>query len=270
MALNLRTVTVSTIKDRPGGDTRPVNPAHVVALAESIGAVGLLEPIVVDAHLLLLSGANRKEECALVAEADDNKRRTVFLKMVNGSSVAGLDDLVHRVHVLDRSVWTQRHADGRVPVRIITIDSAKDTNGALKVELSENEQRRNYSKAEILELVVRLRTAGFVDRPGRPRHGERPLRPALAAIIGRSGRFLRELLNGNGTSKQMARRQKKRQSRTKTKGKEKTLSWDRAVLGLHRAVAACRAAGKRKASMEARRLLVVLDRVERLAPGRVA
>lgn len=38
------TLPLVAIQPRPGGDTRPIRPSHVLNLAESISAVGLVEP----------------------------------------------------------------------------------------------------------------------------------------------------------------------------------------------------------------------------------
>ncbi len=94
----------------------------------------------------------------------------------------------------------------------------------------------------------RLREAGYVDRAGRPKKGEKAMRPVLAAIIGKSHRFVRGLMNAKKPGK----------------GARVVEGWDRAIVGLRRAVAVCKANGRRQSSVEAKRLLVLLGKVERL------
>ncbi len=42
------TLAWSRIRPRPSGDTRPLDPRHVLTNAESIVAIGLMEPLVID------------------------------------------------------------------------------------------------------------------------------------------------------------------------------------------------------------------------------
>jgi ParB family chromosome partitioning protein len=74
---------------------------------------------------------------------------------------------------------------------VMEFNAARDTSRALAIETSENTQRRSYSREEILTLVQRLRDAGSVEREGRPRDGEKALRPALSVIIGKSSNTVR-------------------------------------------------------------------------------
>jgi ParB family chromosome partitioning protein len=145
--------------------TRDVNERHVVALAESIAAFGLIHPPAVDRSNRLLAGA-------------------------------------HRLAALR---WLQEHSNTRflelfpegVPVWRMDLDANSDVDLALAVETTENEQRRDYSLAEILKLADRLKAAGFhyTAEGGRPKTDARPLMPALEIIVGKSVRQLRRILN---------------------------------------------------------------------------
>ena len=53
------TITFSDIKPRPHGDSRPLDDAHVIVMAESIATIGLLQPIVVDRKSRLVCGGHR-------------------------------------------------------------------------------------------------------------------------------------------------------------------------------------------------------------------
>ena len=80
---------------------------------------------------------------------------------------------------------------------------AADAARALAVEVAENEQRRDYTPAEVRALAERLRGAGFRATAGRPRKGTRALLPALGAVVGKSKRTLLRILDpdagGDGT-----------------------------------------------------------------------
>ena len=150
--------------------TRELNPKHVVALAESIAAIGLIHPPAVDRMNRLLAGA-------------------------------------HRLAALR---WLQEHATRRfvelfpqgVPIWRMDLNADSDVDLALAVEISENEQRRDYLPAEIRLLADRLKASGFhyASEGGRPKNDHRPLMPALEVIVGKSVRQLRRILNPPGST----------------------------------------------------------------------
>jgi len=145
--------------------TRDLNAKHVIALAESIAALGLIHPPVVDRHYRLLAGAHR---------------------------LAALGWLEANAHLRFQELFP----DG-VPVWRMDLNADSDVDLALAVEISENEQRRDYLPAEILKLAERLQTAGFryAAEGGRPKGDDRPLMPALEVIVGKSVRQLRRILH---------------------------------------------------------------------------
>lgn len=152
-------------------DTRDLNQSHVLALADSITILGLIEPLVIDEDGRLLAGGHRHAAIALLAEENPE-------------------------------TYTELFPDHKVPVRIMGFSSAEDPNRAIEIEISENELRRDYSKAEVLAIAEKLRDAGYKDTPGRPRKGEKRLKPALSTIFGKSirtvERYLAEKTPTNG------------------------------------------------------------------------
>jgi len=155
-------VPIDRIQHR-ASDTRKLTPSHVANLIESIEALGLLEPLVVDKNFRLLAGAHRLEAMLRLR----SERPDAFGK---------------------------HFPDDLAPVRMIQIDALVDQQTALGIEVAENAQRRNYSPAEIDRLAKRLNAAGYRDTDGRPKEGEKRLLPALAVIIGRSTRTVRRQL----------------------------------------------------------------------------
>jgi len=143
---------------RPAGDSRALDDEHLEALAESINALGLIEPLPVDRLGCLLCGAHR-----LLA--------------------------LRRLAVKDPERWRL------VPVRRMDFIAQDEPARALAVEVAENEKRRDYKPAEVCALAERLQAAGFRATPGRPRKGTKALLPALGCIVGKSKRTLLRILN---------------------------------------------------------------------------
>jgi ParB family chromosome partitioning protein len=155
---------LEAIKPREA-DTRPLNSAHVEALAESITALGLIEPLVVDKQGRLLAGGHRLAALLQLKEAD-------------------LDTF-------------KQHFRAGVPVRVMEFDAAAEPDRALEIEIAENEQRRDYTPSEVRAIAERLRQAGYKDGKGRPKAGEKALTPALQTIIGKSRRTVMSYLAGD-------------------------------------------------------------------------
>jgi ParB family transcriptional regulator, chromosome partitioning protein len=160
---------LAQITDRPGGDSRPLNLSHVEALSESIAAVGLIQPIAVDSQGRLLAGGHRRAAIA-------------HLQSTNSTAFA------------------QWFAAG-VPIYRFDFDASQDTARALAIEASENEQRRDYSAAEVRVLADRLRDAGYQDLKGRPKQGQKSVVLALSTIIGKSDKSVRRYLADDGQPK---------------------------------------------------------------------
>lgn len=150
------------IQDR-ASDTRQLRQDHVEQLAESIAVLGLLEPLVVDNQGRLLAGGHRR---AAIYHIKENQPEA----------------------------YDQHFPDDMVPVRMLAFSADDDPEKALQVEISENEKRRDYTPAEVRALADRLRSAGYMDTPGRPSKDEKRLRPALEIIIGKSLRSVRRYL----------------------------------------------------------------------------
>jgi ParB family chromosome partitioning protein len=159
-------------------DTRPLAPQHVADLAESIAALGLIEPLVVDAKGVLLAGGHR---------------------------LAALQAL----QKTDPEIYEQQFPDGQIQVHMLTFDAEQEPERALQVELAENEKRVNYTRDQIERLAERLRSLNYRDVRGRPKEGEKALGPALAVAIGVSTRYVRKVLS---EQKQEKRDQKNRNS----------------------------------------------------------
>ena len=165
------TLLLSQIKEREV-DTRPVSESHVAPLSESIAALGLIEPIVVDQTGRLLAGAHRLASVRLLKENHPD-------------------------------AYNQHFFDNSVPVRIMPFDAEQEPNKALECEIAENEHRRDYTRQEVCELAERLKAAGYLTKRGRRKEGEMHLVPALQVIVGKSTRTLMRYLAENDSESNM-------------------------------------------------------------------
>jgi ParB family transcriptional regulator, chromosome partitioning protein len=145
-------------------DTRPLNEAHVSALAESIGVLGLIEPLAIDAKGQLLAGGHR-----LAA--------------------------IKQIQVNEPEIFQKQFPGGTIPARVFPFNADQAPELALQIEIAENEKRRDYSASEVRDIADRLRNMGFTDVQGRPRKEQKALMPALSVVVGRSIRRVRQLMN---------------------------------------------------------------------------
>lgn len=147
-----------------GSDTRPLRAEHVSDLAESIAALGLIEPLVVDSKGVLLAGAHRLASIQALRETNPEK-------------------------------FAQQFPDELIQVHMLPFDADEEPERALQVELAENEKRVNYTRDQIEQLADRLRSLNYRETRGRPKEGEKALGPALAVAIGVSTRYVRRVLS---------------------------------------------------------------------------
>jgi ParB family chromosome partitioning protein len=157
------TITLMDIQYRQQ-DTRPLNQPHVAALAESIAVVGLIEPLAVDLKGRLLAGSHR---LAAIQWLKTNQS----------------------------AAYAAQFPDDQVLVRRFDFNADEDPQRALAIEVTENEKRRDYSPSEVKTLAERLKAAGYREKPGKPRKGQRALMPALETIVGKSARQLHRYLS---------------------------------------------------------------------------
>lgn len=178
---------VREIEPRFNDATRMLDPEHVIELAESISALGLIEPLAVDQKLRLVAGGHRWVALRLLAE-EPSKRSDLGKKILTTDEAAlSLFARLDPLAVLSDPI----------PVHVLEFDSKKSPADALAVEIAENEKRRNYTSVEVHRLAETMRNAGFRDTKGRPKAGEKALAPALAVVLGKSERTVRRLLSGD-------------------------------------------------------------------------
>ncbi|MBD3887622.1 ParB N-terminal domain-containing protein [Phormidium tenue FACHB-886] len=147
-------------------DTRPLNSKHVESLAESIAVLGLIEPLVIDNQGRLLAGGHRLAAINHLKETQWDK-------------------------------YQEQFPDESIPIRRLPFNADEDAELALQIEVAENEQRRDYTPAEVKAIADRLRKSGYVDVKGRPKKGQKALMPALAVVVGKHLRTIQRYLGGD-------------------------------------------------------------------------
>lgn len=161
-------------------DSRPARAAHVLSVAESVAAVGLLQPLALDRAHRLVAGLHRLEAVRLLLAGD---RGAAFRALHESDRVEDAAARLEALPMVDALAEPLR--GGKVPVRVLLdLDAETDPAAALAAEAAENTARRNYTPAEVDALAGRLRAAGYRDTAGRPKKGEKALRPALALVLG--------------------------------------------------------------------------------------
>ena len=173
-------------------DSRPARAAHVLAVAESVAAVGLLQPLVLDRAGRLVAGLHRLEAVRLLLSPD---RLAAFHALAENTKVDP-EEAFDRTRALPRvEELAEPLKGGKVPVRVLLdLDAEADPAAALAAEAAENTARREYTRPEVVALAERLRAAGYRDTAGRPKKGEKALRPALALVLGRNVSTVRRAL----------------------------------------------------------------------------
>ena len=186
----IKEVALKEIRARPQGDTRVTNSMHTVELALSIEAVGLIEPLVVDRDHYLLAGGHRLAALRLLSSVD----RAQVLEELRECRLMSATQRDHFEQLVTQLPQATHLSMSRIPVRVFEFSAQEDANKALEVETAENTLRRDYTPKEMLELYERLLALGYEDVRGRPKPDQKPIKPALALIIGQSLRTVQRKL----------------------------------------------------------------------------
>jgi ParB family chromosome partitioning protein len=207
----VQVIALAAIKPRES-DTRKARAEHALSLAENIAAVGLLQAPIVDAEKVLVGGLHRITALRLLlAHRDD---REAMLAELDGNAA----DAVERLAELPASdSLPEPLRSGRVPVLLLATGA-----DALAAEIAENTARRAYSLGEIKTLVGKLTAAGYHATRGRPKAGQKALKPALEVILGVSGATVKRLL-ATGKMDQMSHLTPKQKAKAKREKAAKKL-----------------------------------------------
>jgi hypothetical protein len=177
---------------------RQVHEAHALDLALSIAAVGLIHFPVVNTRGEVIAGSQRLAALEFLSlfrtlPPNDIRRLYSYGQADDGGGDTD-DEILTDEQVALLQAGFERHFPRGIPVHRIDLDALPVATQALTIETIENEKRLDFSKAELSNLVSRLKAAGFRDRAGRPRVGERTLAAELERITGKSRRTVFRLL----------------------------------------------------------------------------
>lgn len=188
-AKSIQIVPLQNIRNRHMEDTRPAAPKHILSLAESIAALGILQPLALDKKHRLIAGLHRLSAIKLIASSDREEFFNNLGGKVDESIREQLDTLPHL------STLALPLSQGELPCVILDFDSANDTEAALAAEAAENTARKGYSSDEIANIAQKLLNAGYTERDGRPKKGEKALRPTMEMILGMTSKQVRHALD---------------------------------------------------------------------------
>jgi len=201
----LRAKEAAKITWRPN-PTRKVTLSHAIELADSIVAVGLIEPIAVDRNWQLLAGGHRLMAIYLLGMPAATRAAALAGELAaqltgeekKESLVAEISPQVPELkHSLLAAVMALPYVpELKFPVhRMEEVDASKNSKLALDIEVTENEKRRDYRPDEIVELSHQLQKAGYSFSKGRKKDGAKSGQQAIQLIIGKSSRTVHRILN---------------------------------------------------------------------------
>lgn len=173
--------------------SRLLEPKHVVDMAFSISALGLIHPIVIDIRDVVIAGSHRFAALKLLSRRAA-ERRDFLAALCGEEALLRGATITSGLEALSPPSEQAQVNFGAIPVRIMPFSIADNPQGAWQIEVAENERRRDYSKEEIKQVAERLSARGYRFERGRPKVGEPLALPVLAALVGKSERTLRRLL----------------------------------------------------------------------------
>lgn len=171
--------------------SRSLEPRHVVDLARSIAALGLIHPLVVDVEDVVVAGSHRYAALLLLATPPPDRGSLLARLCPHGSGKDLLALAGEPVQLLAVAPGVLDFT--RIPVRVLPLAIRTSPDAAWRAEVAENERRRDYKPSEVRALAERLREQGYRFAKGY-REGQQPALPVLSALIGVSTRHVRRLL----------------------------------------------------------------------------
>ncbi len=186
---------LDALKPHPS-PSRPLDPQHVLDLARSIEALGLIHPVVIDVEDVVVAGSHRYAALRIL-QAHVEARPALLAELCPAASSKVLASLAESTGDFAFQPSTVDFA--RIPVRILPLSQRTQPEEAWRAEVAENERRKDYSTGEVKALAEKLRAQGYSFGKGRGGAGADKALPVLAAVVGRSTRQIRRILNDEPT-----------------------------------------------------------------------
>lgn len=207
--IQTRVMRLADIGDRYSADTRPLDPFHIVDLAESI-AFRLIHPPTVDSQGRLVVGGHRRAAAILLTTPAEERGKTLFELCPESQ-----EQITPALMELAQNLPTEHNID---PERFVVLvddhDSSQDTLRARILEATENTHRKAYKRDEIRAIHKWVtQDERFVEidaRGGRPPEGKFSAKKAVALMIGRSPKTVQRALNEgkHGQASKLTKEQK--------------------------------------------------------------
>jgi ParB family chromosome partitioning protein len=183
------------VKDR-SASLRGISKDHVVDLAFSIAALGCIHFPVVDHTDTLLAGEHRLQAVRLlrgIANMPFEELKERFAEYA-----ADITD----EELMSLGTGYARHFPNGLPVHVMQTVGLDADQLRMRIEIVENEKRRDFSREDLQGIVTRLKEAGYKSTGGRPQPGQLILSHELGRIMGKSRptvfRALKKLSEPNG------------------------------------------------------------------------
>lgn len=181
--------------------SRPLNPRHIVDLARSIAVLGLIQPLVIDIEDVVVAGSHRFAALRLLASPPED-RFALLSDLCPAAYPGTLAPLSDPVLALPPPVALDFH---RLPVHIIPLTQRESPDEVWRIEVAENEQRRDYSAPEVRALAERLKSQGYHYTRNKWAPSEKRMLPVLVALVGKSERHVRRMLTTEATPPKVER-----------------------------------------------------------------
>jgi hypothetical protein len=174
------------IQLRPNGNRRPLDLKEMLDRAESIDAVGLIEPIVVDNEARLIAGLHRFESFRLL-NLDSYEDKLAHLDQLSIETGMKLtQDMKDQIKSLGKG-FPKHHSKGIIPTYIRKdLDWSKNKKSCESVEGAENHQRHNKMDLDpVFKTIEGLKGKGYeVMGRGKPKKGHKSLSQGLVQAYG--------------------------------------------------------------------------------------
>jgi hypothetical protein len=177
---------LADIQLRPNGNRRPLDLKEMLDRAESIDAVGLIEPIVVDKETRLIAGLHRYESFRILnLESHEEKLAHLeHLAMEVGMKVN--QEMKDKLKSIGKN-FKKYHSNGVIPTYIRKdLDWSKNKKSCESVEGAENHQRHNKTDlSPVFKTIENLKGRGYeVVGRGKPKKGQKSLSQGLVQAYG--------------------------------------------------------------------------------------
>jgi hypothetical protein len=177
---------LADIQLRPNGNRRPLDLREMLYRAESIDAVGLIEPIVVDKDARLIAGLHRLEAFKLL-NLDSYEEKLAHLDELSIETGMKLNqDMKDQLKNFGKG-FSKHHSKGIVPTYIRKdLDWSKNKKSCESVEGAENHQRHNkIDLSPVFKTIESLKGRGYeVMGRGKPKKGQKSLSQGLVQAYG--------------------------------------------------------------------------------------